>query len=60
MWAIMAKAALAKRGSGDSFYETKLATGRYFATRMTPDAAAHLAKLKTGSTAVMALAADAF
>jgi len=60
MWAIMAKAALAKRGSGDSFYETKLATGRYFATRMTPDAAAHLAKLKAGSAAVMALAADAF
>ncbi|MFZ4602414.1 MAG: acyl-CoA dehydrogenase C-terminal domain-containing protein [Caulobacterales bacterium] len=60
MWAIMAKAALAKRSSGDSFYETKLATGRYFATRMTPDAAAHLAKLKTGSAAVMALAADAF
>jgi alkylation response protein AidB-like acyl-CoA dehydrogenase len=60
MWAIMAKAALARQGSGDAWYETKLATGRYYIARAVPDAAAHLAKLKTGAGPVMALAADAF
>ena len=36
-------------------------TARQFATeRMLPDAAAHLAKLKTGAGPVMALAAEAF
>jgi alkylation response protein AidB-like acyl-CoA dehydrogenase len=62
MWALMAKAALAKQASGDSdpFYATKLATGRYFIDRVLPDAGGHLAKLKTGAEPVMALAADAF
>jgi alkylation response protein AidB-like acyl-CoA dehydrogenase len=60
MWAIMAKAALAKQGSGDPYYETKLTTGRYYIARAVPDAAAHLAKLKTGAGPVMALAAEAF
>jgi hypothetical protein len=63
MWALMAKAAFAAKkdgGAGDPFYDAKLATGRYFLARSLPDAAAHLAKLKSGADAVMALPADAF
>jgi alkylation response protein AidB-like acyl-CoA dehydrogenase len=63
MWALQAKAALAAKkngGASDPFYDTKLATGRYFLARITPEAAAHLAKLKTGAEPVMALSAEAF
>ena len=62
MWTLQAKAALAakKNGGADPYYDTKLATGRYFLARMTPDAGAHLAKLKSGAGPVMALAAEAF
>jgi alkylation response protein AidB-like acyl-CoA dehydrogenase len=60
MWAKMAKAALEKAGSGDSFYEDKLVTAQYFFERVLPDATSHLAKVKTGATSVMALRAEAF
>ena len=60
MWLLMAKSALEKKDSGDPFYETKLVTGRYFVERILPEAGAHLAKLKTGSDTMMALAAEAF
>ncbi|HVV34760.1 MAG TPA: acyl-CoA dehydrogenase C-terminal domain-containing protein, partial [Vitreimonas sp.] len=63
MWTLMAKAALAAKkngGAGDPYYDTKLATGRYFLARSLPDAAAHLAKLKSGADTVMALSAEAF
>jgi hypothetical protein len=63
MWALQAKAALAAKrdgGAGDPYFDTKLATGRYFLTRMLPDAGAHLAKLKSGADPVMALPAEAF
>ena len=60
MWAKMAKAALEKEGWGDRFYADKLVTARYFFDRVLPDAASHLAKVKTGAGPVMALNADAF
>jgi alkylation response protein AidB-like acyl-CoA dehydrogenase len=60
MWAKMAKAALAHEGSGDRFYDDKLATARYYFERVLPDATSHLAKVKTGAAPVMALSADAF
>ena len=62
MWAMMAEAAQGKiaSGDGDPFYADKLITGRYFLERLLPDADAHLAKLKTGSAAMMALRAEAF
>ena len=60
MWGRMAKAALDKQGSGDRFYSDKLLTARYFFDRVLPDAASHLAKVKTGAGPVMALGADAF
>jgi hypothetical protein len=49
-----------KAGSSDPYYETKLVTGRYFLARTLPEAAASLAKMKTGAEPLMALAADAF
>ena len=61
-WAQLAKAALARRADSkaDPFFESKLTTGRYFLDRMLPDAKAHLAKIKAGSAALMALPAEAF
>ena len=63
MWALQAKAALAAKKNGgatDPYFDTKIATGRYFLARVVPDAGAHLAKLKSGADPVMALAAEAF
>ncbi len=63
MWALQAKAALAAKkngGAADPYFDTKLATGRYFLARSLPDAAAHLAKLKSGADPVMSLSAEAF
>ena len=62
MWAKLAAAAQRKIAGGDTdpFYANKLKVGRYFLERVIPDADAHLAKLKTGSDALMALDADAF
>ncbi|MCG8441159.1 MAG: acyl-CoA dehydrogenase C-terminal domain-containing protein [Caulobacterales bacterium] len=63
MWALMAKAALAKIAEGngsDPFYADKLATGRYFLERILPDGAAHLAKVEAGAGAVMAIEAERF
>jgi alkylation response protein AidB-like acyl-CoA dehydrogenase len=61
-WAMMAEAAQAKIAAGDAdpFYANKLLVGRYFLAKVLPESGAHLAKLKTGSEAVMALPADAF
>jgi alkylation response protein AidB-like acyl-CoA dehydrogenase len=62
MWAQMARVALPKSKSGAEaeFYQTKLATARYFAERMLPDRHAHLAKIKTGAEPVMALKVENF
>jgi hypothetical protein len=62
MWALMARAARAKIAAGDTdpFYAEKITVGRYFITRVLPDAGACLAKLKSGAGVVMALPAEAF
>ena len=63
MWARMAKAARAALDAGASdatFYETKLATGRYYMARQLPATALHLARIRSGADPVMALADDAF
>ncbi|MFZ5669607.1 MAG: acyl-CoA dehydrogenase C-terminal domain-containing protein [Pseudomonadota bacterium] len=62
MWALMAKVSLARiaAGSTDPIYAGKLMVGRYFLERVLPDTGAHLAKLKTGSATMMAMAAEAF
>ncbi|MHC0054536.1 acyl-CoA dehydrogenase C-terminal domain-containing protein [Actibacterium sp. D379-3] len=63
MWAKMAKAAMEalEAGAADvAFYETKLATGRYYMTRQLPATALHLARIETGAETVMALEAASF
>jgi len=63
MWARMAKAAndaLANNPSDVAFYETKLATGRYYMARSLPETALRLARITTGAEPVMGLAAEAF
>jgi len=60
VWARMADVALRGAAAGDPFYADKLATARYFYARVLPDAASHLAKVKSGAGVVMALRADAF
>ncbi|GGD45548.1 acyl-CoA dehydrogenase C-terminal domain-containing protein [Sinisalibacter lacisalsi] len=63
MWAKMAKAARAAldEGRGDpAFYETKLATGRFYMARRLPETGALRARIESGAEPVMALAAEAF
>ncbi len=62
MWALQAKAALARIAGGDTdpFYETKLTLGRYYIQRILPETGGRLAKLKTGSELLMKLPAEAF
>ncbi len=63
MWAKMAKAANAALAGGASdteFYETKLATGRYYMKRQLPATALHLSRIQTGADTVMALDAANF
>jgi alkylation response protein AidB-like acyl-CoA dehydrogenase len=63
MWARMAKASLEALETGTSdpdFYETKLATGRFYMARQLPMTATHLARIQTGGETVMALDAANF
>ncbi|MCL4108794.1 UNVERIFIED_CONTAM: hypothetical protein GTU68_049135 [Idotea baltica] len=63
VWAQMAKASYAALEGGTSdpdFYETKIATGKYYMARHLPATAMHLARIETGADTVMDLAADHF
>ncbi len=63
MWAKMGKAAKDALASGTSdaeFYETKLATGRYYMARQLPATALHLSRIQSGADTVMALDAANF
>ena len=63
MWARMgvaARDALANGASDTQFYETKLATGRYYMARQLPATSMHLARIQTGADTVMALDAANF
>jgi len=63
MWARMAKAAQEALDGGTSdtsFYEAKIATGRYYMARQLPMTATHLARINSGAAPVMALSADQF
>ena len=62
-WAQQARAALdaLANGAADAtFYETKLATARYYMARRLPATGMHLARIESGADTVMALDADAF
>ena len=63
MWARMARLAqdaLEAKSGDPAFYETKLATGRYYMARWLPMTGAHLARIRSGADTVMALPAEAF
>lgn len=63
MWARMAKAAHEALDDGTiekAFYETKIATGRYYMARQLPATAMYLARINTGADTVMALEAANF
>ncbi|WP_095590518.1 acyl-CoA dehydrogenase C-terminal domain-containing protein [Actibacterium ureilyticum] len=63
MWGRMARASLDALAAGASdtvFYETKLATGRYYMARQLPATAMHLARIESGADTVMALEAANF
>ena len=63
MWAMMGKAAteaLANGTSDTAFYETKLATGRYYMARQLPATSLHLTRIQSGAETVMALDAANF
>ncbi|MEQ6248770.1 acyl-CoA dehydrogenase C-terminal domain-containing protein [Sulfitobacter sp. HNIBRBA3233] len=63
MWAMMGKAAheaLANGTDDATFYETKLATGRYYMARQLPATSLHLTRIQSGADTVMALDAANF
>ncbi|WP_298261112.1 acyl-CoA dehydrogenase C-terminal domain-containing protein [uncultured Litoreibacter sp.] len=63
MWAKMGKAAMdaLENGASDTaFYETKIATGKYYMARQLPATGMHLARIESGADTVMALDAASF
>jgi len=63
MWARMAKASIQvlKNDKSDAaFYETKIATGRYYMQRQLPATGLHLARIQSGADPVMVLEAANF
>jgi butyryl-CoA dehydrogenase len=61
LWARMAKVALAKKGGDDAaFYQAKLATARFYTTRMLPRHSSHFAHVMAGSAPVMEFPEAAF
>ena len=63
MWAKIAKAAQVALDNGaanTAFYETKLATARYYMARQLPATTLHLARIQSGADTVMALEPEAF
>jgi hypothetical protein len=59
-WARMAKLALDKQDSGDSFYQAKLATARFYFARLLPETATAIRLARAGSASLMTLEADLF
>ncbi|MFL9924819.1 acyl-CoA dehydrogenase C-terminal domain-containing protein [Herbaspirillum lusitanum] len=60
LFARMAKIALEKQGSGDSFYTAKLATARFYFARLLPETAMLIRQARSGSASLMALDAELF
>jgi butyryl-CoA dehydrogenase len=59
-FAQMAKIALAKQDSGDTFYKAKLGTARFYFARLLPETAMLIRQARSGSANLMALDADLF
>ncbi|RXZ36275.1 acyl-CoA dehydrogenase [Oxalobacteraceae bacterium CAVE-383] len=60
LFARMAKIALEKKDSGDTFYTAKLATARFYFARLLPETAMLIRQARSGSGNLMALDADLF
>jgi alkylation response protein AidB-like acyl-CoA dehydrogenase len=60
LFAQMAKIALEKKDSGDTFYTAKLATARFYFARLLPETAMLIRQARSGSANLMALDADLF
>jgi len=61
LWARAAEISLGKADDADAlFYKGKLATARFFMTRLLPETAALAAQIGAGASTVMALEAEAF
>ena len=59
-FAQMAKIALAKEDSGDTFYKAKLATARFYFARLYPETAMLIRQARSGAANLLALDADLF
>jgi alkylation response protein AidB-like acyl-CoA dehydrogenase len=59
-WARMAKIALDKVGSGDTFYVAKLATARFYFAKLMPETASLMRTARAGSKSLMELEAALF
>jgi hypothetical protein len=59
-FAQMAKIALAKQDSGDKFYESKLATARFYFARLYPETAMLIRQARSGASNLTALDAELF
>ena len=59
-FAQMAKIALAKQDSGDTFYKAKLATIRFYFARLYPETAMCIRQARSGSANLLSLEADLF
>ena len=59
-FAQMAKIALAKQDSGDTFYKAKLGTARFYFARLLPETAMLIRQARSGSASLMALDTDLF
>ncbi|MBK4733569.1 acyl-CoA dehydrogenase C-terminal domain-containing protein [Noviherbaspirillum pedocola] len=57
-FARMAKIALDKQDSGDSFYKSKLGTARFYFAKLLPETAMLIRQARAGSSSLMALDAD--
>lgn len=59
-WARMARIALDKQASGDTFYTSKLATARFYFAKLLPETAYHIRAARAGAKSLMELDAELF
>ena len=59
-FARMAKLALEKKDSDDTFYKAKLAVARFYFARLLPETAMLIRQARSGADNLMALEADLF
>ncbi|MGF6904865.1 acyl-CoA dehydrogenase C-terminal domain-containing protein [Paraburkholderia sp. GAS348] len=60
LWAQMARIALAQTGSSDRFYSTKLATARFYFTRLLPEISYQIEIIGTGPECLMEVDGESF